>query len=731
MALTAVLAVLMAAFTLLTATPGQAGSDGRAGERAGGRVVVIGIPSLLWSDLDRTRTPALWGLVERGSAADLSVRTITPTTCPADGWLTVSAGERSRLINGNCALPPAPTPTGRGATAPGWLAISKGNAETRYKARVGLLGDAVRRSGGCTLAVGPGAVFGAADSGGAVDLYAPTPDRVAPADWSRCALTTVDVDDVFRAYITAGFDGSGRQVPVSQAARNRAAAVADRHVAAVLAAVPPGTTVLVAGLSDTVDIPHLHVALAAGPGYGNAYLTANSTRRTGLVTITDVTATALRVLGLDQPAAAVGSPWRAEPTTESAAAKAGALHDGEVAAQANRSVQAVFYIALFAAQLLLYGGTALALRRNGGVEGDRRRRILKIMKVSALAGAAAPVSTFLAGLVPWWRMPYPAVALVLTVLVITGLVTALALAGPWRRSVTGSVLVIAGLTALVLGVDVIFGSTLQLNTLMGYTALVAGRYYGFGNQAFALFAVAGVLSAAWLAEHPLRAGRRGLAVALVLVVGGLTVVIDGWPAWGSDFGGVLAIVPAVAVLALMIAGRRVSPVLVALCALAGAALVLLISYLDARRPVGDRSHLGRFWDDLVGGGAWDVVARKAQSMLGSLGNWYFTLATVSALCFLFFVLARPVHWRAAVLDQAYRLSPTLRPALFAALIVAVGGMVVNDSGVAIPAVAFSLAIPLTLAASARALEIDGPGTPPPAPPEPRSAQLERPPSAPR
>ena len=93
---------------------------------------------------------------------------------------------------------------------------------------------------------------------------------------------------------------------------------------------------------------------------------------------------------------------------------------------------------------------------------------------------------------------------------------------------------------------------------MGYTALVAGRFYGFGNQAFSLFAVASILTAAWLAEYPLRAGRKALAAGIVALIGAFAVAVDGLPAWGSDFGGVIAMVPAFAMLALMVAGRRVS-----------------------------------------------------------------------------------------------------------------------------------------------------------------------------
>jgi hypothetical protein len=715
-------AVLVALFALLGALSPAAFADlGRHAPARGGRVVLIGMPGLLWRDITPATAPALWRLTARGFAAALTVRTTAVTTCSIEGWLTVSAGQRAWLAHGECALPPAPTTiTGRpGATAPGWAMIRRDNARTSYQADVGLLGDAVHRAGGCTMAVGPGGVFGAADHGGRVDVYAPSIDRVAAGDWSRCALTTVDVDDVFRSFVTAGTDADGTQAPVTL--RQRAAAVtkADRRVAQVLAAIPSGTTVLVAGLSDATSTPHLHVALRGGaPGY----LTANSTRRPGLVTLTDVTSMALKALGLAQPTKAVGSAWRTEVSGTAPDSKIRGLDDQDVAAQAVRRMGGVFFVILFAGQLLLYGVAAVALRRRWG-GGGNRRRILAAAHVVALMGAAAPVSTFLANLIPWWRSTHPAPALLGCVLLAMVVVTALALAGPWRRSITGSGLVLAGLTALVIGVDVITGSNLQMNAFMGYSPLVAGRFYGFGNMAFAVFATAAILCAAWLAERPLRAGRRGLAVTVALTIGLTAAAIDGWPGWGADFGGVLALIPGTAVLGMLIAGKRVSPMRLGVFCLSGVAVVLALSFTDSLRPATQETHLGRFWDQLGNGEAFGVVARKATAMLHSLGYWPFTVIAIASLCFLYFVLSRPLDWRAALLERAYCHAPALRPALLAALTIAIIGMVTNDSGVVIPALVFSLAVPLALAASVRALALDEDGAdlPTPVPAQARPA----------
>ncbi|MQY05239.1 hypothetical protein [Actinomadura macrotermitis] len=681
-----------------------------------GRTVVIGVPGMMWSDVSAARTPALWRLTGRGGAGGLTVRTTRPNTCPTDGWLTISAGQRSRLEPGDCVLPASPEAAGAGAVAPGWAAIKADNAGTSYHARAGLLGDAVHGAGGCTFAVGPGAVYGLADGSGRVDRYAPSTDKVAPGDWAACPLAAVEVDDLFRAYVAAGVNGKGEPNPVPDAGRAAAAAAADRRVAQVLAGLPEGTTVLVAGISDTGLKPHLRVAIADGPGFARGFVSSGATRQRGMVTLTDLTATVLHTLGIEQPEQAVGSVWSSKASSWKIGRKVDALVDEDVAAQAVRGVQGSFYWVLAVVQTVVYGVAWLLLRRRDAP--GLRRRVLGTARVAALMAGAAPAASFLAGLVPWWQAPRPTPVLVCAVAGFSGLLAALALAGPWRRSATAPSLVVAGATVLVLAADVLTGSTLQLNSLMGYTALVAGRFYGFGNQAFALFAVAAVLTAAWLSAYP---AKKWQAAGVVAAVGVFAVAVDGLPVWGADFGGVLAMVPVFAMLGVLVTGRRVSPVKLGLSGLAGVALVLAISFVNAQSA--NPTHLGRFWKDLESGDAWGVVVRKFESMIGSLGFWPVTLLLVAALAGLYHVLATPSRWRPALLERSYEASPQLRAALLCALTVGVLGTLVNDSGVIILSVAFILAVPLTLAVGLRALEAEeaSAGTAGPAPAERRSA----------
>ncbi len=687
--------VLVVAALVLPAAPASAARQAAA---VTGRVMVIGVPGLRWDDLDPRRTPALWGLAARGSSASLSTRTVPPeglpVTCPAAGWLTVSAGQRAGTPGTGCGPLPEPV-TGAGGTAtiPNWSELVAVQQSGPFKARLGLLADAVTGAGGKIAAIGPGAALAAADRSGRVATYAATP--AALPDLTPYALVVAEAGEITGAWAD---DGRGQ-------ARRAAVSAADRTVAEVLAKVPTGSTVLVAGLSDSPgrgegSIAHLHVAIAAGGPYGHGWLTAASTRQRALVTITDVTTTVTHLLGLPTPEGAVGRAWSGGGAAPPVSEAAPGLADADLASQVLREVREPFFITLVAAQLLFYGLAALVIRRH--------RRMLTTTRVVATISGALPVSIFLAQLVPWWGFTHPMPALLGTILGFAVLVAGLACAGPWRRHVLGPPAVVAGISSLALLADVVTGSRLQVNAVAGYEPVTGGRFYGFGNMAFAVYSTGTILLLAAVACALRR--RPRLAVAVCVAYGLLAIAGDGWPTWGADFGGVPSFVLGVAVCVLMVTGRRVSVLRLGLVAVAGVVLITLIAVADWLRPADRRTHLGAFVQQIIGGEGGSVVGRKLGAMLHTLGNLPLTLLSVVALAFLFLVLARPSRWGAPALSLAYERAPELRAGLFGALTAAFTGFLINDSGIAIPAMALTVAVPLTLAASVRALQTAPPTT---------------------
>ncbi|WP_157521633.1 hypothetical protein [Herbidospora cretacea] len=652
-----------------------------------GQVVIIGVPGLEWADLSASRTPHLWKLAESAGDASLSTRAVPlegrGITCPVAGWLTVSAGQRA--ASPGCARPAPPT----GEAVPGWPELVALQGRSSFQARIGTLGQAVKDAGGRVAAVGPGAALGAADISGNVTTYAA---KIADLDPTGHQLIVAEAPEISDAWLAGG---------MSERARDQAVAAADTTVGAILAKVPPGATVLVGGISDTRAAAHLHVAMATGPRFGAGLLTASSTRQVGLVTITDLTATALTALGLPVPDGVVGRAWTS--TTESA--DPAALADDDLASQVLRDVRELFFFSLVMIQVVFYAVAAFVMRRQVAGAG-------RAMMIVGVISGAVPISTFLAQLVPWWSVAHPMPALVGTILGFAVLIAAVAFAGPWRRDPLGPLGVVAGVSSIALLLDVMTGSSLQVNAVTGYEPVTGGRFYGFGNMAFAVYSTGTILFLA-AAAHFIR--RRALALIFCVLYGLLAIAADGWPSWGADFGGVPSFVLGFAVFLLLLAGLRVSVTRLALIAVAGAALITGIALADWSRPAEQRTHLGAFVQQVIDGEAGGVLARKLGAMLGTLGNWPLTLLSLVALAFLFLVLARPREMRVAALSVAYEQAPELRAGLIGALTAAFVGFLINDSGIAIPAMALTVAVPLTLAAAVRA------ETPPP-----RVATTERP-----
>ncbi|MDA2812424.1 hypothetical protein O4J56_17410 [Nocardiopsis sp. RSe5-2] len=725
-ALAAVAALVSAVVPAAPAPPASA-----AAPPSGAPVVLVGVPGLMWEEAGPGTTPELWSLAEDGAIGDMSIRTATSRTCPVDGWLTVSAGQRAfseRQRHSICELPVPPARDGDGAVVEDYADHVAVNAESPYGARVGLLGRAVHDAGGTTLAVGPGAALAAADGQGRVDDYIANPSALTEERVAGAWLTVVDLDGLSDLYLDPPVDpeaSPGPEAspegdsepepdPVQSADRLEALSAIDERIGTVADAVPEGATLIVAGVSVEAGRSNLNAALLHGPGpagggYEGRYLTSESTRRDGLVTLTDTTTTLLRSLGMDPPPATVGRSWAPVERPAELGAAVDGLAEFNTAANVVESLMAGFFSLLVAIQLLIYAAAAYAVHRWGGRDRDKRAAVLAATRAVALGGASVPVASYLANLVPWWSFPVPEAALPLCVLLFASLIVTAALAGPWRRDVLGPMTVVAGITTAVLFTDMCTGANLQMNSPMGYTPIVAGRFYGLGNIAFATFSTGMLMAVAGIAHYLIAAGRRRTAVAVASAVGGATVLVVGWPGLGTDFGGLFALVPGLAVTVLMIAGRRVTLVRMAAVCAGGAAVLAAVAYWDYLRPPAERSHFGLFAGQVLEGDAWPIVQRKLGAMLGTLGNWQLTLLAGCALLFLFAVLNKPTNWRMGVLQRTYEYAPMLRAGLTGSLVTALVGFAANDSGIAIPALALTVAVPLTLSAATWVLRREGPG----------------------
>jgi hypothetical protein len=245
-------------------------------------------------------------------------------------------------------------------------------------------------------------------------------------------------------------------------------------------------------------------------------------------------------------------------------------------------------------------------------------------------------------------------------------------------------------TAAVIAVDAATGSPMSLDAPFGDNPIIAGRFHGIGNVALALLGAGTLLLAAGAV-----AGRRGVrAAALVLGIGAVAVVVDGYPGLGDDFGGVLALLPAVCVLALVVSGLPISWRWAAAVVGVTVGTVAVFALVDYARPPSQRTHLGRFVQQVADGSAWPVIARKLDSSMATFtGGWprYVTLVWLALIVVT--VLASRRGWLGVRTGVDGR---TVAGLVAALVVLGFLGAALNDSGLAITAFVLYVGTPLVV-----------------------------------
>jgi hypothetical protein len=370
-------------------------------------------------------------------------------------------------------------------------------------------------------------------------------------------------------------DGSGRVETVAVGRRRTLSGRIDRALlthSLVVAEVPTGP-----GLTLIPREKSLLVIVLASPAAGEAellptgakfgrdtrhgLLTSSTTRRDGMVAITDYAPTVLRWLGLDTPDDMQGRPIHA---TGGSADEVESLADrlAHIKDRRGAALRATFGLWIVVLGLLALAGRArLGLRLGllvaiwlpglalltGAIDPSRG------VEMAILAGGSLVLAAVTDWFVPWPRAP--------------------ALA--------------AGAVLAAYAVDLVAGSPLIVRSLSGPNPGFGARFYGIGNELEAILSATILLGAgAWLA------GKRGRTVPVgFAVVCAVAALFIGAGRLGADVGGVITLGAggAAAVLASLPGGitRRavVIALLVPVLAVAALALVDVVT--------GGDSHLTR------------------------------------------------------------------------------------------------------------------------------------------
>ena len=582
------------------------------------RVVVVGVtgrPNL--TPADRAVLSSHLGDAQAGA---VSIRPRYVGDCAAAGWTTLGAGRRA-AVGGLC------TPQVESGKVTDWSARQAAAAARRGDAQLGTLAGSVK---GCVAAVGPGAALAAAKPDGSVGAYQSPQEFLAGGMKTNCPITIVDA-------------GPRSDQIISQLANRK------------------DITLIVTGVGPNPgsDDPSLQVIYRLGttlPGW----LTSASTRRDGIVTLPDLTRTLIDFGGPTSSSVAVdGSPFAvydANLTVDGIDAKLSSI-------AALSDAAPIGYIALGLAGAVLFVIMVFWVVRGK----------FELPKLILTLGGVLAAAMMLTGAAPWQYSDSPALFLSVLVALWLVILTPLALMVGRLASVP-NIIAATAITVAAFTVDAALGAVMQPGSMLNSRPIYGLRWYGFGNVTFAAYTSAGLILAGYIAHRCLAVGRRGAAMAAVGAIGFGIVICEGWPSMGSDFGGVVALTPAVLWLMLGLSGVRMTWLKV--LAIGGSAVlaVAVISILDWRRGPDRRTHLGNFVQRILDGDALDVISRKAVASAETI----FSIVGIGSL--LIGVVLWIVIFRFVVPRISSEFS-TLRSTLIAALIVAIVGTLLNDSGI--------------------------------------------------
>ena len=631
-------------------------------------VVVLATNNLTWADLQEqasregagessgssgvgSAADRLLAFAWRGEPMNLSVRTPADRTCPADAWLTLGRGKRASAVEaaascaGTTTVIPRSTPL------------------------VGALGQGVS-----IQTVGPGTQLATGAPGGSANRPAPVAPSVAQALTADADLTIVDTASAAStdAERIAALDEALRTVQEQSRPGTRiivASLADDEAPGPQMAVLPAGTRSargtsggLVVGdsthrpgLAQLTDLTPTLVSALAGrrdPAFDGHALTLPATGRAGVATagatgdarisrLADDAlharasqATVMRAGALLMGLAVALLVWAAVALRSPKTNRREALR--------RRVTRVAVYLSGLPTALLLVNAAPWwrVAARAGSPSGWAS--LVAVVAAALVAAGIVGLAAVIVALVRRRKRPHPAAspspspdspAATATPEPAgsAGASTARGEAGaepppdeaggpppsaPLSPPPNGTILtalLVAAAIPLAWLVDAAAGAPLAFNNPLGMNAVVAGRFYGVSNTAFAL--VAGVLVVVIAGIWEVLGGGRRNALLVTALLGGAALLIDGAPQLGADVGGALTLVPTLAFLAAGLAGLRLSW---RRWLAIGAATVLVVggfAVVDLLRP-GGPTHLGRFARQVADGSAAGVLGRKAYALVG-------------------------------------------------------------------------------------------------------------------
>ena len=525
-------------------------------------ITVLLVPGLLPSDLSRPECAHLTALIESGSSAWMVCRAAKPADpqdLRKDGrdplpslLLTLGAGARARVGNESQKIVAPSAHAFHTQPFPDPAALRNlllSNSHLDHSVHVGCLGDMLHASGIRTYVAGNldasspdrSLFLLAMDRKGTADDAGPRLTKILPDDVSPFGiktnvagiLTDYDICAPSDRFRIIGLGDLLRADKYSDLARSSVAetqrAEALRTIDSAIAEFskrtlnePGGLLVLVSpGPADSTTNPQdrLGFITAAGANIKPGLLTSNSTRRLGLVDITDFVPTVAEWIKKSVPYAINGSPMHTA-TGDTPTRMAAAMADLHTDLTARADIQNLLG-GLPTVQMLVL---LIAILIPAGWPRTKLPRSLSLLLISMpLLMLALPAC------VPAAR-PASIAALITVSLIIAAIGAVLQSDVMLKRIAIG----ILGTLLLMTIADLATGSHLMKTAWMSYSATDGSRFYGIGNEYMG--AVIGALCGLYALLFSFSSNKHKLKSRIYFALFSVTIAVMFFPLAGAKAG---------------------------------------------------------------------------------------------------------------------------------------------------------------------------------------------------
>ncbi|MGD9153940.1 MAG: hypothetical protein PVG90_00355 [Bacillota bacterium] len=702
-----------------------AGLPVATGASAPKRVLVIDLPRFTFEDL----TPRYPNLMKLANESSVGIMTtyLSGSVNPEKLYLNLSSGkqlwsyEEARLIL-NSAEVYHDLPAGKlyqsltGYRAPAQGAVYLGlpkimqlNAKKEPDPNIGAVGAMLHSNGLKTAVIGNADTMeylnrsGAipwVDRAGLIDLAAVGPETLAPDPafpsgvrsdtgkiftyWRqfspKARVISISLGDLerierYRDYFTG---------PRRQYFRNQALRSYDRLIGRIMAEVDPAQTmvVLYSILAPEVEGrgQRLNPVLIKSAFFKPGLITANSTRRVGLLTGADLMAAIFTFLELknqdiyiDRSLRSVSGSWPQAATM---------LNELDLNYQARWDLLPIHGYALIISVLAVTAGL---------IYWPRQRRFFEIVRQIYLFLITIPAVCLIVALpnpVDWPAIIGWTVGLAGFFYIIVRLLS--------RNDAVKAILTIAGVTALLIIIDGLGNGWLELRSFWGYSAVSAARFYGVGNEYL------GFLLGAYLVVVTLTIGKvRRYRVQLLWGGWVLLALFLFCPSWGANIGGGITVVLGLGIANFIWLDQRVTKKRIGLLLGALVGLLTLVGVVDLIRAGPQMSHFGQFIRFVSQQGLpalTKMMSRKwqfNQSLITANGWSYVLIGLLMAILLLY---KEPPQ----VVRRWQNTYPEIAKGVLSLAVTSVIALLANDSGIVTVATMFIFGVGLFLVVISRA-----------------------------